>query len=226
MTVSLTGSGLSRSEVVSVARAGAPVSLSPDATARIERSAAVVARLAESEEPVYGVSTGFGSLATTPIPPQRRGAASALARSLARCRHGAAGRARGGARDDAAPGTLAGDGLQRRAARSSSSGLLDLLNAGITPVVPEHGSLGASGDLAPLAHSALALIGEGEAFAADGSRVPGAEALAAAGLEPLELTAKEGLALINGTDGILGILILASHDLERLAARRRRSPRR
>jgi histidine ammonia-lyase len=71
------------------------------------------------------------------------------------------------------------------------------LNAGITPVVPEHGSLGASGDLAPLAHCAMALLGEGEVLA-DGDTVPAAEALAAAGIEPLRLTAKEGLALING----------------------------
>lgn len=215
LTVSLTGSGLSRSEVVSVARAGAPVSLSPDATARIERSAAVVARLAESEEPVYGVSTGFGSLATTQIPPQRR---EQLQRSLVRSHAAGMGppvegevvramillRARSLAMGFSGVRTIVVEGL------------LELLNAGIAPVVPEHGSLGASGDLAPLAHSALVLIGEGEAFSADGSRVPGAEALTAAGLEPLQLTAKEGLALINGTDGILGNLILSLSDLERL----------
>ena len=94
--------------------------------------------------------------------------------------------------------------------------MLALLNAGITPVVPEYGSLGASGDLAPLAHCALALIGEGEVTDADGVRVRSADALAAAGIAPLTLTAKEGLALINGTDGILGMLVLALHDLERL----------
>jgi histidine ammonia-lyase len=91
-----------------------------------------------------------------------------------------------------------------------------LLNAGLTPVVPEHGSLGASGDLAPLAHCALALIGEGEVVGPDGERRGAAEALPAAGIEPLVLTAKEGLALINGTDGILGMLALAIEDLERL----------
>jgi histidine ammonia-lyase len=94
--------------------------------------------------------------------------------------------------------------------------ILALLNAGITPAVPEHGSLGASGDLAPLAHCALALIGEGEAFAPDGDRLPATEALGAAGIEPLVLTAKEGLALINGTDGILGMLLLAIWDLRGL----------
>ncbi len=91
-----------------------------------------------------------------------------------------------------------------------------LLNARLTPVVPEHGSLGASGDLAPLAHCGLALMGEGEIDLADGGRRPAAEALAAAGIEPLTLTAKEGLALINGTDGILAMLVLASWDLRRL----------
>jgi len=94
--------------------------------------------------------------------------------------------------------------------------MLGLLNAGLVPVVPEHGSLGASGDLAPLAHCALALLGEGEVDAADGRRLAAREALAATGLEPLVLLAKEGLALINGTDGMLGMLLLALHDLERL----------
>jgi histidine ammonia-lyase len=94
--------------------------------------------------------------------------------------------------------------------------ILELLNAGITPVVPEHGSLGASGDLAPLAHCALTLIGEGEVIDADGGRRPSADALAEAGVESLTLQAKEGLALINGTDGILGMLVLAIEDLRSL----------
>jgi branched-subunit amino acid ABC-type transport system permease component len=91
--------------------------------------------------------------------------------------------------------------------------MLGLLAAGLDPVVPEHGSLGASGDLAPLAHCGLALMGEGEVFTPTGERVPAAEGLAAASIEPVTLTAKEGLALINGTDGILGMLVLALHDL-------------
>jgi histidine ammonia-lyase len=94
--------------------------------------------------------------------------------------------------------------------------ILALLNAGLTPVVPEYGSLGASGDLAPLAHCALALIGEGEVLAADGSRRPAGQAMAEAGIAPLELTAKEGLALINGTDGILAMLVLAIAELWQL----------
>jgi histidine ammonia-lyase len=93
---------------------------------------------------------------------------------------------------------------------------LALLNAGLTPVVPEHGSLGASGDLAPLAHCALALIGEGDVDCPDGVRRPASEALSHAGVEPITLGPKEGLALINGTDGMLGMLVLASEDLARL----------
>src|SRR4029453_17477614 len=97
-------------------------------------------------------------------------------------------------------------------------GLVDLLNAGITPWVPEHGSLGASGDLAPLAHCALVLLGEGWGVGKDGARISAAEALHAAGLAPLDLAAKEGLALINGTDGMLGMLLLAIADARHLFA--------
>ena len=125
-------------------------------------SAAVVERLADAGEPAYGVSTGFGSLATVPIPPARR---AQLQRSLLRSHAagmGAAGRARGRAGDDAAARADPGDGLLRARGPRSPRRSLALLNAGLTPVVPEHGSLGASGDLAPLAHCALALIGEGE----------------------------------------------------------------
>jgi histidine ammonia-lyase len=94
--------------------------------------------------------------------------------------------------------------------------IVALLNGGLTPVVPEHGSLGASGDLAPLAHCALVLIGEGEVEDRDGMIRPAPAALPAAGIEPVELGPKEGLALINGTDGILGMLVLALEDLQRL----------
>ena len=97
-----------------------------------------------------------------------------------------------------------------------AEGILALLDAGIVPVVPEHGSLGASGDLAPLAHCALVLIGEGEVHGPDGTPVPAEPELRRAGIEPLTLQAKEGLALINGTDGMLGMLVLALHDLTAL----------
>jgi histidine ammonia-lyase len=94
--------------------------------------------------------------------------------------------------------------------------IVALLNLGLTPVVPEHGSLGASGDLVPLAHCALVLLGEGELQLRDGTRADAATAIADAGVEPLTLIAKEGLALVNGTDGMLGMLVLAVHDLARL----------
>ena len=211
-TIELTGDRVEPDDVVAVARHGVPARLSDEARAVMEASAAVVERLAGSDEPVYGVSTGFGSLAGTWIPPTRR---EELQRALIRSH--AAGM---------------GDPVEREVvrammflrARSLAMGrsgarpvvaetMLALLAAGVDPVVPEHGSLGASGDLAPLAHCGLALIGEGEAWIPTGERVPAAEALAAASINPLTLTAKEGLALINGTDGILGMLLLALHDL-------------
>jgi histidine ammonia-lyase len=98
-----------------------------------------------------------------------------------------------------------------------ANAILGLLNAGLTPVVREHGSLGASGDLAPLAASALALIGEGAVRSSYGTLHETAAALAEAGLTPIELQAKEGLALINGTDGMLGMLVLGLADLSELA---------
>src|SRR5690606_30293517 len=94
--------------------------------------------------------------------------------------------------------------------------MVALLNAGIVPYVPEFGSLGASGDLAPLAHATLPLIGEGLVLGAGGAPEPAGPALAAAGIEPIALDAKEGLALINSTDGMLGMLILACDDALRL----------
>jgi histidine ammonia-lyase len=178
-------------------------------------SAAVVEQMASSEEPVYGVSTGFGSLATTPIAADRR---EELQRALIRSH--AAGMGDPVEREVVRAMML----LRARSLALGYSGarpevaetILQILNAGITPLVPEHGSLGASGDLAPLAHCGLTLIGEGEVLGEDGSRGPAADALAEAGIEPLTLRAKEGLALINGTDGILGMLVLAIEDLRSL----------
>src|SRR5918912_1105130 len=109
---------------------------------------------------------------------------------------------------------VARDGAEVR--RAVAEGYAALLNAGVTPVVPEHGSLGCSGDLAPLAHCALALMGEGPVRDREGRRRPAAEALAEAGIAPVTLAEKEGLALINGTDGMLGMLVLAIDDLRML----------
>jgi histidine ammonia-lyase len=207
--------GLASRDVIAVAREDAPAVLAEDARALMSESADVVGRLAASNESVYGVSTGFGSLATTPIPADRR---EDLQRALIRSH------AAGMGPPVEAEVVRAMMLLRARTLAMGYSGarpeiadaILALLNARLTPVVPEHGSLGASGDLAPLAHCALALIGEGEILDAGGSRVGAAEALAAHRIDPVVLTAKEGLALINGTDGILGMLLLAIEDLRQL----------
>jgi histidine ammonia-lyase len=213
--VELSGTGLSPDGVIAVAREGASVRLSDAARRTMDESAAVVARLADQAEPVYGVSTGFGSLANVAIPDARR---EELQRALIRSHAAGMGEPVEGEVVRAMmllrARTLA---MGRSGARPVvAEAMLALLNAGFTPVVPEYGSVGASGDLAPLAHCALVLLGEGEAAAPLGARVGGAEALRAAGVEPLTLGPKEGLALINGTDGMLGMLVLAGHDLARL----------
>jgi histidine ammonia-lyase len=213
--VELTGVGLEEAAVVAVAREWAPVALAPKARQAMAASAAIVERLADSAEPAYGVTTGFGSLATVPIPADAR---AQLQRSLLRSH--AAGMGEPIETEVVRAMML----LRARTLAMGYSGarpelaetMIALLNAGLTPVVPEHGSLGASGDLAPLAHCALPLIGEGEVTTREGERLPAAEGLARAGLEPLELVAKEGLALINGTEGILGMLVLALRDLRGL----------
>lgn len=213
--IELNGTGLGPEDVVAVARHDLPVTLGAEARERMEASAAVVARLADSQQPTYGVSTGFGSLANTYIPAERR---EELQRALVRS-HAA------GMGDPVEVEVVRAMLLLR--ARTLAMGfsgarpvvaetMLGLLNARLTPVVREHGSLGASGDLAPLAHCALVLIGEGEVWTGEGKLVAAAGALTKAGLAPVTLTAKEGLALINGTDGMLGMLILALHDLRRL----------
>jgi histidine ammonia-lyase len=212
MSVVLEAGGLRADEVVVVARDDAPVVLGDEARAAMERSAAVVAALSSSEEPAYGISTGFGSLAMVRIPADAR---VALQRALIRSH--AAGMGPPVEREVVRAMML----LRARTLAMGYSGarpllaerILELLSAGITPVVPEHGSLGASGDLAPLAHCALVLTGEGSVLGKDGVAVPAAGILAHAGIEPVELTAKEGLALINGTDGMLGMLVLACSDL-------------
>ncbi len=211
-SVALSGGPLTVADVVSVARSGARVELADTARDRIRAGADTVQRLAALDEPVYGISTGFGSLARTWIPREKR---EDLQRSLVRSH--AAGMGPPVEREVVRA-------LMLLRARSLSTGhtgareevveaILAFLNADVTPVVFEHGSLGASGDLAPLSHCALALIGEGEVWL-DGERVPTVEA----GIPPITLAAKEGLALINGTDGMLGMLALAITDLHDLLA--------
>ena len=213
--VELTPNGVSAADVVAVARSDAPVVLGDRARAEMERSAAVVAARADADDPAYGISTGFGSLALVRIPASAR---IALQRSLIRSH--ASGMGPAIEREVVRAMML----LRARSLAMGRSGarpvvverMLALLGAGLTPVVPEYGSLGASGDLAPLAHCALVLTGEGSVLDGSGVVRPAAEALASAGIEPLELGAKEGLALINGTDGMLGMLVLACFDLAAL----------
>jgi len=212
----LVGTGpVSPDDVVAVARGGAPVALTDDALAAIDRARGVIESLASAAAPAYGVSTGFGALATRHIAPELR---IQLQRSLVRSH--AAGSGPEVEREVVRAlmllrlSTLATGrtGVRRETAELMAA----MLCAGITPVVREYGSLGCSGDLAPLAHCALALMGEGEVRDAEGTLRPAAKALAAAGLMPVELHEKEGLALINGTDGMLGMLVLAIADLRRL----------
>jgi histidine ammonia-lyase len=204
-------------DVVTVARDGAPVALAPDALAEIARTRAVVDALVRDERPHYGISTGFGALALRHIPPERR---TQLQRSLIRSH--AAGSGPEVEREVVRAlmflrlSTLATGRTGVRPATAETYAAL--LSAGITPIVPEHGSLGCSGDLAPLAHCALALMGEGPVRDAGGRERPAADALADAGIAPVVLAEKEGLALINGTDGMLGMLALAITDLRTLLA--------
>ncbi|MBO0841707.1 MAG: histidine ammonia-lyase [Nocardioides sp.] len=206
---------LAAADVVAVARRGATVGLSADALVAIDAARKVVDSLAASTTAVYGVSTGFGALATRHIPGDRR---AQLQRSLVRS-HAA------GTGPVVEPEVVRALMLLRLSTlatghtgvrRETAELMAAMLSAGITPVVREYGSLGCSGDLAPLAHCALALIGEGEVLAPDGQVVAAADALEAAGLAPVELAEKEGLALINGTDGMLGMLLLAVEDLTAL----------
>jgi histidine ammonia-lyase len=203
------------SDVVAVARGGASVTLTPEAVDAIALSRYMVEKLANADVPYYGVSTGFGALATRHIPKERR---AQLQQSLVRSH--AAGTGPEVEHDVVRAmmllrlSTLATGrtGVRVETAQTYAG----MLSAGLTPVVHEYGSLGCSGDLAPLAHCALALMGEGTVTTPDGSNRLAAEAMADAGLTPVQLSEKEGLALINGTDGMLGMLVLAIADLQSL----------
>ena len=206
---------VSVADVVAVARGGATVTIAEDAITAIRHGRRQIETLAADPAPVYGVSTGFGALAGKHIP---RGKRIALQRSLIRSH--AAGSGPEVERDVVRAmmllrlSTLA---TGRTGVRlETAQAYADLLCAGLTPVVHEYGSLGCSGDLAPLAHVALAVMGEGHVHTSDGALLSSAEALSIHGLHPVTLAEKEGLALINGTDGMLGHLVLALADLENL----------
>ena len=212
--VILDGRSLSLEDVRQVALGPeTEVGLSEEAVARMADSRALIERLVSSGEPVYGVTTGFGRLADVTIPPDDR---TTLQHNLVRSH--ASGM--GDAMDREAVRALMV--LRANALARGHSGcrvvlverLLELLNSGIHPRVPEFGSVGASGDLAPLAHVALALIGEGPAEKG-GTESPVQGLLADAGIEPVTLGSKEGLALINGTQATTGLGILALLAAER-----------
>lgn len=200
---------------MAVARHGVAVAIDRRAEQQVNEAAKLVEEVAKRDEPVYGINTGFGDLSTVRIPPDRL---RALQRDLVRSHAVGVG--------DPLPADVVRAVMVLRAntLTAGRSGvrlatlrlLVDMLDRGVLPVIPEHGSVGASGDLAPLAHLALVLIGEGEAFH-DGKRKAGAEALKHADLRPVELGPKEGLALINGTQVMTAIGCLALDDAETLS---------
>jgi histidine ammonia-lyase len=208
-------------DVVAVARDRARVELTHEAIGEIAASRRTVESLADDVAPHYGVSTGFGALANRHIPPQRR---QQLQRSLIRSHAATSG-------ELVEPEVVRATMLLRLSTLATGrTGVqvataqlyADMLNAGLLPMVREYGSLGCSGDLAPLAQCALAAMGEGQLRVLDdhgrpGPAVDAQEVLAGAGLEPVTLTEKEGLALINGTDGMLGMLAMSLTDLDQLS---------
>ena len=210
----LDGGPLTRAQVVVVARDGVRVRVGPTAGQRLAESRAALEHAAEDGRAVYGVNTGFGSFARQRINPEEL---RDLQRNLIRSHAAGVGAP---LPEDVVRGMLVV--LAASLCRGASGvrpvlveAICGLLNAGVTPVVPESGSVGASGDLAPLAHCALVLIGEGEAFL-DGEKVEGGEALRRAGLTAVELEAKEGLALINGTHLMSARLALITEGVENL----------
>jgi histidine ammonia-lyase len=219
--VLLDGDTLRLEEVQAVARGRARAELAPSARERVRRARALVEERLGDGQAHYGINTGFGTLAEVRIAPEdlRR-----LQRNLV------LSHAAGVGAPLPLPEARALMLLRANVLAKGCSGIreatLDLLVAmidrGVVPVVPERGSVGASGDLAPLAHLALVLIGEGEAFYAPGGaepvRLPGRDALRRAGLEPVELQPKEGLALVNGTQAMAAVGTLALLRAERLAA--------
>ena len=206
---------LTVNQVVDIARRFARVELDPTALERVERTRSIIETQAASPDPHYGVSTGFGALATTFITPDRR---QQLQLSLVRSHAAGTGDEVSG---DIVRALMV---LRLQTLMTGHTGVRatvcetyqEMLNHRITPQVFRYGSLGCSGDLAPLAHVALVACGEGNARLASGELTTGSVALAHAGISPLVLQEKEGLALINGTDGMLGMLCLALHDIDLL----------
>ena len=203
-------------EAIEAVATGAPVRIAPAARARVERARKFVDDRFASGDAIYGVTTGFGRLASISVDP-----ADAVALQVNLVRSHAAGTGE----PLPVPTVRAAGVLRANSLSAGHSGVkletLDLIVAmlerGVTPVVPCQGSVGASGDLAPLAHMTLTLLGEGEALFR-GERLPSAVALDRAGLAPISLSAKEGLALVNGTQVMTGVAALGLLRAQRLAA--------
>lgn len=214
-TVTINSSGITFADVIAISRENAKVEISSEALARMQVSRDQVDALAQGETAVYGISTGFGALANRHIDPADR---VQLQKSLIRSHAAGMGPF---VEKEVVRALMT---LRLKTLCSGRTGarpvvaetMAAILNANITPLVHEFGSLGCSGDLAPLAHCAMVLMGEGRAMGPDGVESPVAELLSKAEIAPVELKEKEGLALINGTDGMLGMLILAISDLEKL----------
>lgn len=213
--VEISTHGVSFADIIAIARDNATVEISPAALNAMQKSRDHVEGLAASDTPVYGISTGFGALANRHVSQELR---TQLQRSLIRSHAAGVGEP---VEREVVRALMA---LRLKTLASGKTGvrpvvaetMAALLNAGVTPLVREFGSLGCSGDLAPLAHCALVVMGEGEAADKDGVVRPVPEILRDAGITPIQLAEKEGLALINGTDGMLGMLILALKDLSDL----------
>lgn len=213
--VTISTHGTTFDDVVAIARNGAKILLSDASLTAMQKSRDHVEALAISETPVYGISTGFGALANRHVSQELR---TQLQQSLIRSHAAGVGEP---VEREVVRALMA---LRLKTIASGKTGvrpivattMAAILNAGITPLVREFGSLGCSGDLAPLAHCALVVMGEGEAVDSKGIQRPVAELLKEAGITPVLLAEKEGLALINGTDGMLGMLILAINDLRML----------
>ena len=211
--VFLDGLSLTLDDLQRVATDGVPVGLTPSAIARVNAARAVVDEHAARPEPVYGINTGFGALAEVAIPSDQL---AALQLNLLRS-HAAGVDEPLSVPEVRAVMTLRANVLARGCSGiklSTLEALIALLNQGVHPRVPSRGSVGASGDLAPLAHLALVLIGEGEVLARSETT---SEVLRRAGLAPVQLGPKEGLALINGTQASTGVLALTVLRAARLA---------
>lgn len=210
----LTGSTLTLEDVVAVARHNAAVAIDPQAIQRMDRSRQKVDNAIAGASPIYALNTGVGLLANVRL---EETAIEQMQINLVRSHCCGTGESlsvdavRAMMLIRANTLALGLSGIRSQVAEA----ICALLNTGITPVVPSRGSVGASGDLAPLAHMALTLIGEGEAFF-DGQRLPAAECLRRAHLRPIVLEAKEGISLLNGTQAMLALGCLALHDLRSL----------